>query len=99
MISIDVEGLEEKYRINERIEFSVIIKGVFSGNGFPRVKITNEKDAKDKIYGIAFMSPVPPSSPKYTEQTLHFPQENDPQAPIHAEKAGTYVLSLTYSHR
>ncbi len=60
MISISIEGLKEKYRINEPIEFSVIIKGFLSGNGCPRVKITNEKDARGKIYDIAFMSPSPP---------------------------------------
>lgn len=95
MVAIGIEGLKEKYRIDEPLEFSVTIKGLLSVNGFPRIKTTNEKDAKDKIYDIAFMSPSPPSQPKYTEQTLHFPQENDPRTPIHAEKAGIYILTVT----
>lgn len=95
MVAIGVEGLKERYRINEPIEFSVIIKGFLGGNGLPRVKITDEKDVKNKIYDIAFMATLPLEPPKYTEQVLHFPQENDPQAPIHAEEAGIFILTVT----
>ena len=74
---------------------SLIIKGILSGNDFPRVKITKEKDAKNKIYDIAFVPPVPTERPKYTEQVLHFPRDKDRYAPIHAEEAGIYILTVT----
>jgi len=87
--SIIVEGLKEEYRINEPIEFSIIIKGVLKSSGLPRITITKENDSKKKSCGIAFMSPVPPTAqPEYDEQKLTFQGENDPQAPIHAEEAG-----------
>ncbi len=96
MVAIDVEGLKEKYRVNEPIEFSIIIKGILRSGGFPNVTITKENDAKNVIYGISFMSPLSPTAPpKYTEQILHFPRENDPQAPIHAEETGIYRLTIT----
>ncbi|AIC15437.1 hypothetical protein [Nitrososphaera viennensis] len=95
MVAIGIEGIKERYRINEPIEFSVIIKGILSGNGFPRVKITNEKDAKNKIYDMAFMSPLPTERPKYTEQVLHFPRDKDRRAPIRADEAGIYKLTVT----
>lgn len=95
LVAIGVEGLKEKYRINEPIEFSIIIKGILRGNGLQRVKITNEMDAKNKIYDIAFMTPLPMESPKYTEQVLHFPLDKDRQAPIHAEEPGIYKLTIS----
>lgn len=95
MVAIGVEGVKERYRINEPIEFSVIIKGILSGNDFPRVKITNEKDARNKIYDIAFMTPVPTERPKYAELVLRFPLDKDRYAPIHAEEAGIYTLTVT----
>lgn len=97
MVAIGVEGLKERYRINEPIEFSIIIKGILRGNGFPRVKIANEKGAKNKMYDVAFMTPLPLEPPKYTEQVLHFSHENDRRAPIHVEEAGIYKLTVTVS--
>ncbi|AFU58223.1 hypothetical protein Ngar_c12830 [Candidatus Nitrososphaera gargensis Ga9.2] len=94
--NISIEGLKEKYRINEPIAFSITIRGVLKSGGLPHIEITKENSSKKKIYSIAFMSPVPPAaSPEYVEQKLIFPIENDPQAPIHAGEAGTYVMTVS----
>ena len=63
-VTIAIAGLRERYGIGQHIAFSVVIKGILKGRGFPMITITKEDLPKPQIYGMAFMSSASPT-PKY----------------------------------